>query len=248
MAKRSGNNLNDRRQSERVRRKNDLPLFHIIILNDLIYEQLQGFIGHDVAGYFRNYYAISMNNLLNVSKKFSALKKDRFYLDLNEFYSFKYYSDKIFKSKVNPLLKSTNKQLSLNLRNRLDISNLKSLRNVHALSLSHCSNITDVCFLGNIHKLDLSSCCSPKDVSALSRVHTLDLSHRLGVIDVSSLRDVHTLNLSYCYEIVDVSTLGQVHDLNIPYRNVVDLSALGGGAYIKSLYNDQSQFRRALMK
>jgi len=76
----------------------------------------------------------------------------------------------------------------------------------------------------------------------------LDLRFCINISDINAFSGVYTLDLSGCIGIVDVSTLGQVHDLNIPYRNVVDLSALGGGAYIKSLYNDQSQFRRALMK
>lgn len=53
-----------------------------MILNDLIFQHLQEFLG---------YPNIDVNNLLNVCRKFKNIKKELFYQKLNKKFSAEYY-------------------------------------------------------------------------------------------------------------------------------------------------------------
>lgn len=149
-----------------------------------LFQQIQDFL---------NCSNTSMNNLLNVSRKFQILKRTKFYWNLNRKYSAKYYNNTeilrlngeiSFKMRLEFLLTDTRIQLSLN--------------------LSSSSYLTDVKTLGCLHTLNLSCCTKLKDVQALCDVYDLNLSDCYNIIDVSKLANVNTLNLSGCYKIIDV--------------------------------------------
>jgi hypothetical protein len=152
------------------------------------------------------------------------------YLRLGRKYSLLYYHDDgSFRERILSLMLDTRKQLSLNLRNCSNITDVSGLSGVHTLRLSRCSKITDVSALGGVHTLHLSGCSKITDVSALGGVHTLHLSDCSIIMDVSALGGVHTLDLSRCSNIMDVSALGGVHFLKLSHcSNITDVSALGG--------------------
>ena len=91
-----------------------------------------------------------------------------------------------------------------------DISDVSSLRNVHALDISW-TKVTDVSALGKVRKLNLRK-TKVVDVSALENVRTLTI---IGtkIVDVSTLKNLRTLRLSR-KSAADISTLVNV---NIKY-------------------------------
>ena len=113
------------------------------------------------------------------------------YVKLNSINSKHYVNDKEFQEHCLSLIKSSSRQLGLD--------------------LSSCPGISGVSALEGVHTLDLTNCPRISDVSALGGVHSLDLSHCQGISDVSALGGVHSLDLSYCHGISDVSALGGVH-------------------------------------
>jgi hypothetical protein len=66
-----------------------MNLFNKAILNDKVFQQLQGLL---------NYPNIDVNNLLNVSKCFEVMKKSWFYWKLNKAYSAEYFHSPAFRS------------------------------------------------------------------------------------------------------------------------------------------------------
>jgi hypothetical protein len=151
------------------------------------------------------------------------------YVKLNSINSKHYVNDKEFQEHCLSLIKSSSRQLGLNLAGCRDISDVSALGGVHTLDLSGCGNIHDVSALGGVHSLNLSGCQGISDVSALGGVHSLNLSGCQGIHDVSALGCVHTLDLSRCAGISDVSALGGVHTLDlINCPGIRDVSALGG--------------------
>jgi hypothetical protein len=102
-----------------------------IILTDLLLEQLQGYVNH-----------ITINNLLNISKKYKNAKKLQFYWKLNNKYSVKYYRENDFKYKINSLFTNMTRQLSLNFGGYDAIWDVTSLRNIHSLDLSFCYRVS----------------------------------------------------------------------------------------------------------
>ena len=115
------------------------------------------------------------HSLAATSRHFYNVSRHLIYLGLNQEYSLKYYDDEAFRTVVHSRVENPSKQLSLN--------------------LSECSNITDVSALGGVHTLDLSECKKITDVSALGAVHTLNLRDCSNITDVSALSNVYTINL-----------------------------------------------------
>ena len=118
------------------------------------------------------------------------MKGRLYYYKFTKKYSLEYHASTTFREQVKGRISDISIQLSINLNN--------------------CSNITDVSGLGGVHTLDLSYCDKITDVSDLGDVHTLDLSYCGEIMNVSVLGGVHTLNLSWCSGITDVSGLGDV--------------------------------------
>jgi hypothetical protein len=135
------------------------------------------------------------------------------YIQLNTPNSLRYVNEKEFQEHCLSLIKSSRRQLGLNLTACQSISDVSALGGIHTLHLSGCRGIRDVSALGGVHSLYLSCCTGIRDVSALGGVHSLDLSFCPGISDVSALGRVHSLNLSGCRGISDVSALGGVHSL-----------------------------------
>jgi hypothetical protein len=218
----------------------DISLFSKTILNDLVFEKIRGFLDNKNR---------DVNNLLKGSRNFKMMKMAKFHWKLNYEYSWKYYIDNSFKSNLNSLLTNTRTHLSLNLSQRMGLTNVNTLNNIHALDLRRCFNLSNVSALNNVHILLLSGCNKLRDVSTLGNTHTLDLSriwaikitsHLCNVYDlditgcggvknadIRGLTNVHRLNLSECTDITDVSNLTNVHtlDLHECYR-IKDISAL----------------------
>lgn len=220
-----------------------LPLFHKVILNDLIFQQLQDLLDDTSVG---------TNQLCNVSRKYKILKKENFCWKLNRKYSFTYFSSSQYRDRIS-LLMNTNKQLTLDLSNSLEVYDVNGLANVYAIDLNRCHNVIDVSALKTIHILNLSHCtgirdfsalgnvynlnltgCAITDCSALSSVHILNLSKNMNLVDVSPLsNNIHILDISSCEYLVDVSGLGRVHTLNLSRcKRVVDVNALGKHLHI----------------
>mmetsp|Transcript_25648 Transcript_25648/g.24504 ORF Transcript_25648/g.24504 Transcript_25648/m.24504 type:complete len:415 (+) Transcript_25648:117-1361(+) len=213
-------------------------LFDRIVLNDLIFQELEGYL---------IYPSTDVNNLLNACRSFEIIKKAKYYWKLNKKYSAEYYHSTTFKHGIEALLNDARKQLSLRLTKRTpdaysdlnkitdEVSNINSkiidvstLGNIHALNLSDNDAITDVSALGNVQVLNLDGCTSILDFSPLRTVKKLNLSNCHRIIDVSQLGAVFSLNLSCCWHVIDVSALGSVYELNLSdCSSIVDVSALG---------------------
>ena len=136
-------------------------------------------------------------SLTTTNRYFYNLRR-HLYWKLTKTYSLKYYEDEKFRANVHSRVENPSIQLSVD--------------------LSECSNITDVSALGGVHTLNLSWCSKITDVSALGGVHTLDLRGCSNITDVSALGGVHTLDLTYCSKITDVSALKYVPYYKGPNR------------------------------
>jgi hypothetical protein len=75
------------------------------MFNDCIFQELQDFLGNK-----------SSNMLLNLSKKFKAVKKVKYYWKLNYEHSRQYYREIDFKSRLESIFTRSDRQLSLDLR------------------------------------------------------------------------------------------------------------------------------------
>jgi hypothetical protein len=106
---------------------NGTTLIDKITLTDLLFEQLQRYVNYS-----------TINNLLNLSKKYKGVKKLQFFWKLNNKYSVKYYRENDFKFKLNALLDDVNRQLSLDFGGYDSIWDVTSLRNIYSLDLSFC--------------------------------------------------------------------------------------------------------------
>lgn len=150
---------------------------------DLIFEQLEKYSS------FR-----SINNLLNVSKKYERVKKGKFYWMLNKKYSLKYYREDAFRMRLNLLLSDVSKQLSLDLQRRDAIEDVSTLDHIHWINLSHCRKLIDISSLRNVSILDIRGCYKIINVTALSNCRTLILDYRQKrTIDVSALVSVNVI-------------------------------------------------------
>jgi hypothetical protein len=103
------------------------------------------------------------------------------YIKLNIINSKRYVNDKKFQKYYSFLIKSSLRQIGLNLSGCQGIRDVSALGGVHTLDLSGCPGITDVSAVGGVHTLDLSECEDIHDVSALGGVHTLHLSGCPGI-------------------------------------------------------------------
>jgi len=115
------------------------------------------------------------------------------YLRLNKSKSIDYFESESLRTHIISRVSDPSKQISLNLSDNNEITDVSRLGNVHTLNLSGCKGVTDVSSLGNLHTLDLSYCDGITDVNSLGNLHTLNLSGCRGITDVSSLGNVHTL-------------------------------------------------------
>ena len=175
----------------------------------------------------------NINNLNAIDKNLNRIYKlylyNNSYIRLNRYYSIRYYEDEEFRTFVHSRVENPSNQLSLDLSECRNITDVSALGGVHTLNLRGCWHITDVSALGGVHTLTLRDCHNIPDVSALGGVHTLTLHCCLNIRDVSALGGVHTLDLSRCYDITDVSALGGVYTLDLSNcYNIEDVSALGG--------------------
>lgn len=210
-----------------------------------LYKSIEEFLGFPYGRY------TDRNRLLNVSRKFQHLKKEKFHWNLNEKYSARYYRNITYKRKLDSLLSNTKTQLSLALElgdcdeisdasvlinlyllqiTECDISNsvLNALGALPRLIIQSCESITDVSGLGNVENLSIFDCDGITDVSALRNVHILHIGGGHGIRDFSVLSNVHSLQLSCCYTLFDLSGLDNVHTLEISRcPNLEDLSGLG---------------------
>jgi hypothetical protein len=125
-----------------------IPLFCEVVLNDLIFQQLQELLNNS---------STSLNNLLNVSRTFVSIKKTNFYWRLNKQYSLVYYKSALYRDRI-MLLTSIKTRLSLNLRDCFEVSNVSVLADIHTLDLSRCGKVTGVNTLDGVHSLYLSGC------------------------------------------------------------------------------------------
>lgn len=205
------------------RKRNSTALFYKVMLNESIFEQVQGYL-NKINGTYRN----DTNNVLNLSRKFQVLKKAKFYWKLTKESSAQYYFDDNYRSKVNMLLTHTKLQLRLDLSGHYgNITDVSVLSDIHTLDLSDCQ-VIDVSALGNTYFLDLSGCEHVSDFSGLSHVNTLLVRGFDNLSDVNALGTVHTLVLSDCWGLTNVSALGNVHNLFLDHcPNIIDVSALG---------------------
>mmetsp|Transcript_19175 Transcript_19175/g.18518 ORF Transcript_19175/g.18518 Transcript_19175/m.18518 type:complete len:172 (-) Transcript_19175:301-816(-) len=103
-------------------------LFYKAVLNDLIFQQLQGFL---------NDTNIGTNDLLNVSKKFECFKKGHFYWKLNRRYSLSYKNSSLHRNRLSLLINSRN-QLSLDLSEFLGLHDVSAHADVRDIDLSRC--------------------------------------------------------------------------------------------------------------
>lgn len=191
------------------------------------------FYVRDIVSYI-NEFIKDDNPLLSCNKYLKGLKLE--YITLNKTYSLKYYENAEFRDLIQSKMNNSRFQLSLNLSNCSQVTDLSVLKNIHSLDLSYCrcisddisalentyilnlkgcENITNVSMLGNLHTLNLSYCYYITDVSMLGNLHTLDLDHCYFIYDITMLGNLHTLNISYCNYVKDVSMLENVHTLDI---------------------------------
>jgi hypothetical protein len=190
-------------------------------------------LNEDIFSILREYLSNKeFNNLINTNREIKKECKGLRCINLNKKYSVKYYYSGKFRDKVLLLIEKSNKQLSLELSNKVDfvdledIEYIENIKKVHGLNLSN-TNINDVSIFSKVHTLSLNNCKNVSDVSALGGVHSLNLSNT-NISDVSIFSKVHTLSLNNCKNVSDVSALGGVHTLNLRNTNVSDVSALAG--------------------
>jgi hypothetical protein len=88
------------------------------------------------------------------------------YIQLNRIKSDQYVNDEEFQKHCSFLIKSSSRQLGLNLTGFNGISDVSALGGVHTLDLRYCRGISDVSALGGVHTLNLSNCQGISDVSA----------------------------------------------------------------------------------
>ena len=119
---------------------------------------------------------VSIDALLLVANRhFHAMKGRLYYYKFTKKYSLEYHASETFRDEVEGRISDISVQLSLNLSDCSNITDVSGLEGVHTLDLSYCSKITNVSRLGGVHTLDLRYCSKITDVSALRGVHTLDL-------------------------------------------------------------------------
>ena len=86
-------------------------------------------------------------SLLNTSKMLKNIKENYQYLDLDKKNSLLFLNAD-FRTSVLSKIKYPIKQLSLNLQNTQELTDVSMLGNVHTLNLAWCNGITDVSMLG----------------------------------------------------------------------------------------------------
>ncbi len=111
----------------------NVTLFERVMLIDCIFQQIQEFISQT-----------DVNNLVNVVATFQTIKKSKYYLKLNRKYSLRYHVCQNFRARLYLLLNRFEKQLSLNLHDRHEVTDVSALVNVHTLNLRYCNGIADV--------------------------------------------------------------------------------------------------------
>jgi len=173
-------------------------------------------LSEDVLLYISTF--IDLNKFCTTSKSLwnGELRKDIVYLFLRGSVALRFYKEEDFRTYIYSQVRNPNKQISLDLSDCAQVTDVNALRDVHKLNLTWCRNIIDVSSLGNVHTLNLTWCLKITDVSALGNVHKLNLNCCLKLIDVSALGNVHDLNLYGCYQVTDVSALTNVVELTLP--------------------------------
>ena len=116
---------------------------------------------------------IDVTKLLNSTKLLKNVKKKFIYIKLNKNYSLKYYNNEEFRNIIHNSVEKSNKQISLDLSNSTNITDISALGKVHTLFLHGCENITDVSALGKVHTLHLYNCDQITDVSSLRNVNII---------------------------------------------------------------------------
>jgi hypothetical protein len=103
------------------------------------------------------------------------IKIKSYNLILNKHESLLYYNDETFRAMILEKIFNPQKQLSLDLSNCDQITDVTVLQNVCSLNLSDCINVRDVNVLKNLYYLNLRGCYNIKDVSELKHVQLLYL-------------------------------------------------------------------------
>jgi|Transcript_14486 hypothetical protein len=111
-----------------------VSLFYQVMLNDLIFQQLQELLNHTSSTNSMN---IGMNNLLNVSIKFLCMKKANYYWKLNRWYSLMYRNSGMFRERMS-LLTNSEKYLLLDCTEYYDISDINALSEVPDIDVNRC--------------------------------------------------------------------------------------------------------------
>jgi hypothetical protein len=183
----------------------------------------------DVTRYLSKYLKPrEQRRLLNTSRQMAEMKQHLLYWKLTQDQCRIFYAQPSFRSQLEALVHDPSLQQCLRFEGGNGITDVSSLRGVHALTLARCPGITDVSCLGTVHTLTLQSCSGITDVSCLGTVHTLPLWLCRGITDMSALDSVHALCLSCCYQIADVSALDGVHTLTLDFcEGITDVGALG---------------------
>ena len=118
------------------------------------------------------------NNLNAIDKNLNRIYKlylyNNSYIRLNRYYSIRYYEDEEFRTFVHSRVENPSNQLSLDLSECRNITDVSALGGVHTLTLTNCG-ITDVSTLGGVDTLNLFGCRDITDVSALNNVPNLTL-------------------------------------------------------------------------
>jgi hypothetical protein len=111
-----------------------VSLFYNVVLNDLIFQQLQELLNTNIS---MKHTLFGMNNLLNVSKKFENMKRANYCLKLNRWYSLKYRNSLQFRQYMSLLINSE-KQLQLDCTEYYDISDIPALGEEPDIDISRC--------------------------------------------------------------------------------------------------------------
>ena len=103
---------------------------------------------------------IASNNLDTIDKCLSQIYGlylyNNSYIRLNKNYSIIYYENEEFRNMIKSRVINPRNQLSLDLRDFDNITDVSVLGVVHSLKLCRCNNITDVSSLGKVTNLNLS--------------------------------------------------------------------------------------------
>lgn len=137
----------------------------------------------------------------------------------------RYYTDSLFRKKIN----NSGRPIYLELSNNKTISDYCHFsKNIISLNLSYtCIKrlSTDMLYVKYLY---LSRCpiSNISHIELMKSLIELDLSHCSFITDISPAKHVSILNLSFCVNILDFSMLGNVRNLNLTGTRIFDCGPL----------------------